>query len=134
MPQENIAVPPQPEAPSPGSRVIDALEEDKSSPALDDADEVQITETVEHDASQSMKGLVEKQQKMTESESKVKLEVEAAKGKDPKLPPIKITFPRTKSSVTRPSVPAKLPSSEDDEETDDEDDVPLKSLRSHKKK
>ena len=120
--------------PSPGSKVIDALEEDKSSPALDNADEVQITETVEHDASQSMRGLVEKQQKMMESESKVKLEIESAKGKDPKLPPFTITFPRTKSSAIRPPVPAKLPSSEDDEETDDEDDVPLKSLRSHKKK
>ena len=72
---------------------------------------------------------------MMESESKVKMEVEAAKGKDPKLPPIKITFPRKKAAAIRPPppVPVKLPSSEDDEDTDDDDDVPLRNLRSHKK-
>ena len=135
MPQEDIAVPPQPEAPSPGSRVIDALEEDKTEDpsASDEAADVQITKTVEHDVSHSMKGLVEEQQKARESETQVKLEIESAKGKDPKLPPLKITFPRTKSSVIRPPVPARLPSSEDDEETDDDDDVPLQNLRSHKK-
>ena len=111
------------------------MEEDKTEDpsASDEAADVQITETVEHDASISMKGLVEEQQKMMESESRVKLEVEAAKGKDPKIPPVKITFPRRKAVPVRPPAPAKQPSPEHDDETEDDDDVPLRSLRSHKK-
>ena len=113
--------------------MISALDEDKSSPALDDAEDVQITETVEHDASQSMKELVEKQHRAVESECKVKLEAETAKGKEPKLAPIKITFPRKKSVIVRPPAPTKQPSLEDDEDTDDDDDVPLNALCSHRK-
>ena len=128
--------------PSPGSKVIDALEEDKTEDpaASDEANDIQITETVEHDVSTSMTGLVEKPQEMMDSEaqimSEIEAEMEADKRKDPKIPSITIKFPRTKSSAIRPPPPApvKVPSSEDDEETDDEDDVPLKSLRSHKKK
>ena len=131
--QEDIPTPPKLDTPSPGSKVIDALEEDKSSPAHDEADELQLIKTVEHDASQSMQGLVEEQQKAIESECQVKSEIEAAKGKEPKLPPIKITFPRKKSVIVRPPAPAKQPSSEDDEDTEDDDDVPLQALRSHKK-
>ena len=127
-------MPPRLDTPSPGSKVIEALEDKAEDPsASDEATDVQITKTVEHDASTSMKGLVEEQQKAIKPEVQVKSEIEAAKGKDPKLPPIKITFPRTKTAVIRPPVPAKLPSSEDDEDTDDDDDVPLRSLRSHKK-
>ena len=108
--------------------------------ASDEAAGTQITGAVEHDASASMERLVEEHQKVIDSEaqimSEIEAEIEAAKSKDPKIPPVRITFPRKKAAAIRPPppVPVKVPSSEDDEETDDEDDVPLKSLRSHRKK
>ena len=121
------------------------MEEDKTEDpaAADEATDTQITVTVEHDVSTSMKGLVEKPQEMMDSEAQIMSEIEAemaaTKGKDPKIPPITIKFPRTKSSatkplVTKPPVPAELLSSGDDEDTADDDDVPLRNLRSSKKK
>ena len=87
--QEDITVPPKLDIPSPGSKVIEALEDKAEDPsASDEAADMQITKAVEHDASISMKGLVEDQQKAIESEVQVKLEIDTAKGKDPKLPPI----------------------------------------------
>ena len=109
------------------------LEEDKSSPAHDEADELQLIKTVEHDVSQSMKGIVEEHQRAIESEAQVKLEIEAAKDKEPKRAPIKITLPRRKSVVVAPPVPAKQPSTGDDEDTEDDDDVPLQTKRTRKK-
>ena len=113
--------------------MIDALEEDKSSPAPDEADELQVTKTVEHDASQSMKALVEKQKEAVESGAQIKMEAEAAKVEEPKRAPLKLKLPRRKSVIVAPLIPAKQPSPEGDEDTEDDDEVPLQTKRTRKK-
>ena len=113
--------------------MIDALEEDKSSPSHNEADELQITETVEHDASKSMKGLVEDQQKAIESGMQIKMEAEADKVEEPKRAPLKLMLPRRKSVIVAPPVPAKQPSPGEGEDTEDDDDVPLQAMRTRKR-
>ena len=112
--QEDITIPPEHDTPSPGSKVIEALEEEKTegSSPHGETEDVQITDVIEHNGEPSMKELVEKQQRAVESEAKIKTEVEAAKIEEPKRDPLKIRLPRMKSVIVTPPTPAKQPSPE----------------------
>ena len=62
---DDITIPPKHDTPSPGSKVIDTLEEEKTegSSPYEDTEDVQITEVIEHEGEPSMKELVEEQKK-----------------------------------------------------------------------
>ena len=130
---DDIIIPPTQDIPSPGSKVIEALveEKDASSSPHGETEDVQIIGEVGHDSGLSMKELAEKQQETIESEAKVKVEIEAAKSQEQTYIPLKIKLPGAKTTIVVSQSTSDTSALEDEFE---EEGVPLQKKKYRKRR